>query len=762
VDREGRVVLTDFGLASMDSLGGRLTKSNAVLGTPDYMAPEQVSGKAREIDARTDVYALGVMLYEILSGETPFGSSSLAEVYRKILETDARTLPGPAGLVALKAMSKEPERRYATAAEFAEDLARATRGEPVRAGKPSVLFHLRKFLRRRIAILAVAAIALMAAAGAVLFLRFREFARDRDEAREAHRQGDWRRALAAAERALEIRKDGELSRLREDCLRQIDEEREAARRREEEAEAYRKIRGRIRSVEIQVADARAAAYVEGGGFRAKAAAVEAALAELEGLDHRDVWTLLGMGWYVAGDFGRAERALRKAEELGTLDDWGNYYLGRIYLERSMLALMSNESVEVSRTLGEKAREYLSRPSRGWSGAGENDRRAAEGYLALARREFERARAIAEEGLQRHRGMGTEDFWNLKGYVEGLSDRRKQIAAYTEAIKARPQYAWGYFMRGVAHGQLNERDPAIADYDAAIRIQPRFAEAFNNRAIQKLEKRDFDGALADFDDAVRLRSDWFHARINRSVLRQRKGDLAGARADLDALVRDFPELPAAWNNRGTALQALGDKDAAAADFRKAIALDAKYFEPRLNLADLSYERGDLETALAQYTAALAIRPDDVRALLGRGQLYVAQGELRDALRDVTRVIEISPDMAAAYVNRAGIHVGLRNPEAAMADAEKAISLDVRHPGAYVVRATLRHMYRDVDGALEDLDTAISLDPNQAEALGSRGMIREARGDVAGALADYKKALEVAPKRWLHRETIRKRAAALENP
>ena len=139
IDREGHVYLTDFGLAKSDAGEATLTIDGQVIGTPAYMAPEQTGGTKEGVDARTDVYSLGVILYELLTGTRPFvGAAHMLLV--RIREEDPRpprrfddTIPRDLETICLKAMAKAPGDRYPSAADFAADLRRFLRGEPVQA-----------------------------------------------------------------------------------------------------------------------------------------------------------------------------------------------------------------------------------------------------------------------------------------------------------------------------------------------------------------------------------------------------------------------------------------------------------------------------------------------------------------------------------------------------------------------------------------------------------------------------------------------------
>jgi predicted Ser/Thr protein kinase len=132
--------ITDFGLAKVADRGSGATRSGDVFGTPSYMAPEQADGRTRTAGPAADVYALGAILYECLTGRPPFkGNTTLATLHQVLVQEPVSPtrlnlhVPRDLETVVLKCLQKEPTRRYASAAELADDLSRYVRGEPVRA-----------------------------------------------------------------------------------------------------------------------------------------------------------------------------------------------------------------------------------------------------------------------------------------------------------------------------------------------------------------------------------------------------------------------------------------------------------------------------------------------------------------------------------------------------------------------------------------------------------------------------------------------------
>src|SRR5438128_1785309 len=156
LDQKGEPHLTDFGLARLVETESTVTRTLEVLGTPSYMAPEQAAGNNAQLTSATDVYGLGAVLYQLLTGHPPFAGSTTYETVRMVLETQPRQprLCNPKvdrdlETICLKCLEKEPAKRYASAQALAEDIERFLRDEPIRSRRSSRLEHAWRWCKRK-------------------------------------------------------------------------------------------------------------------------------------------------------------------------------------------------------------------------------------------------------------------------------------------------------------------------------------------------------------------------------------------------------------------------------------------------------------------------------------------------------------------------------------------------------------------------------------------------------------------------------------
>ena len=295
VDRRGRPRVIDFGIARLvrGELERERTRTGEVAGTLAYMSPEQLEARPGAVGVRTDVYALGLLLCELVCGRLPYrfgrsGHRSLAEVLRAVRELPPvlptqrnPRLPRELDWIAARALEKDPRRRYSSAGALAEDLRRLRRNEPLAAGPRSRAYALSRFVRRhRVAVSAAAAVFAALVAGLAMMAA----------------------GLVRAERSLRS----------ESALRRVAEEREsealAARRRAEELASFLEGVLRAPSPRVDGRDVRVVELLDPWADRIDAAELSS---DLEAAQRE----ALGAAYRGIGLHGPSERQLRAALEL---------------------------------------------------------------------------------------------------------------------------------------------------------------------------------------------------------------------------------------------------------------------------------------------------------------------------------------------------------------------------------------------------------------------------------------------------------------
>src|SRR5947208_256648 len=178
LDAKGEPHLTDFGLARLVESESSVTQTLDVLGTPSYMAPEQAAGNNTQLTSATDVYGLGAVFYQLLTGQPPFAGGTTYETIKLLLDTEPRQprllnpkIDRDLSTICLKCLEKHPERRYSSALALAEDLECWLKHEPIQARRTGLFARGKKWVQRNpsSALLAASLVALAAAAGWIIW-----------------------------------------------------------------------------------------------------------------------------------------------------------------------------------------------------------------------------------------------------------------------------------------------------------------------------------------------------------------------------------------------------------------------------------------------------------------------------------------------------------------------------------------------------------------------------------------------------------------
>jgi serine/threonine-protein kinase len=707
----------DFGIAKATSQ--RLTERTLftqfaqMVGTPLYMSPEQAELNGLDVDTRSDVYALGVLLYELLTGTTPFESEmvkkvGLDEMRRIIREEEPPTpsqrlntleakacstvserrgvdgrrlgqvLRGELDWIVMKALEKDRNRRYQTANGLARDLQRYLAGEAVEAGPPSAGYRLRKFAHKYRTSLATAAaflgllllggaIATWQAVGLARADRDRA-ARERDEARlQAKRGQDLQEAL------------GRIAVLR--------------------AQAGAAVPGDpAKWAEARALARRAEALLEGGPVEPELA--ERARALLVGLaeednDRRLVATLdeillrqtetdvqrnrfageLALPEYAAafrayglaaGETDPAKAAARVRQRpaairdrlVAAMDDWALLAHQWEAQERDWVhQVVAAADPDDWRTRVRRARAGRDRAVLEQLAEAVDVARQPPLTLDLLGRSLGAAGAheSAVRLLRRARQRYPGDFWinHDLGHqlLEGKDkDQRADAVRFsTAAVALRPNSPGTHYNLGLALHEQGQLDEAIAAYRQAVELDPKYAAAHNNLGVALADQGKVDEAIQEYRAALRLDPKRANAHNNLGNALKAKGQLDEAIQEYHESLHLDPKAAPAHYNLGVALREKGRLDEAIQEYRAALRLDPTVASAHNGLGVARYEQGKVAEAIEEFRAALRLDPKHVQAHYNLGNGLREQGKFDEAIAAFRDAIRLQPDFGEAHCN-----------------------------------------------------------------------------------------------------------------
>jgi tetratricopeptide (TPR) repeat protein/serine/threonine protein kinase len=776
------VKVIDFGVAK--ALGQELTDKTMftgfaqLLGTPLYMSPEQAGRSSLDVDTRTDIYSLGVLLYELLTGTTPFDRERFKkaaedEIRRIIREEEpprpstrlseskdslpsisalrhtepaklTRLVRGDLDWIVMKALEKDRLRRYETAGGFAEDVQRYLDNETVRARQPSLGYRLRKFVRRNKAVLAVAALVLLflvlLGSGIGWTMRDKSARQTRvskqvaqilTEVDEAQRAQQWPKVLAGLRRAEAALSGGEA----DPATEQI-------------------IRYRIKDV----------------GF----------IDQLERISmERTKWLAgkfddAGAGGNYAGafrEYGVDVMQLPVAESIvrlqarpalgipvaAALDDWAD-----AHREATKDTAGAERLVAVARGIDREPLRDAIRSTWGKPGS-----EARDELRRLAEKIDVRGQQPATLGI-------------LAGRLDRAGESDFAIRLLRDAQSAYPQDFWNNYNLAHMLETRNQQEEAIQYYTAAVSVRPNAVAARNNLAISLVKLGRLDEAIEACNRAIEIDPKFAKAHMHLGIALAKQGKAREALAAYRKAIEIDPKNAGAWGNLGLLFaNSLQDLDQAVECCRKATELDPTLAEAHCNLGIVLAEQGKAEEAIASYRKAIELAPKDARYHFNLGIVLKSQGKLDEAVTAYQKAAELEPENATWYVNLGSALLSQREPEKAIAAFRKAVELAPKDSKGYVhlgavllnrgkaeealvawrkavelnpgnakihgnIGAVLLDQIGDLEGAVESFHSALKLEPNNAGLHGNLGLALNQQGKTGEAIAAFRRAIELNPK------------------
>jgi tetratricopeptide (TPR) repeat protein/tRNA A-37 threonylcarbamoyl transferase component Bud32 len=786
-DRDGVAKIVDFGLARRLEVEEGHTQAGQVMGTPSYMAPEQARGLTHQAGPAADIYALGTILYEMLTGRPPFKGPTPHETIHQVIHDDvvlpSRLQPKVARdleTICLKCLQKDPQKRYGSAAELAGDLRAYLEDRPIRARRTPVWERSAKWVRRHparaaVAGLAALAAALLVAAGRIEVQRVAALgARSDQELFQAQAdvaQKKWTDAQSIVTRLLTLLEPEPRLKAQRDRaagllvqvnrgLEELGTERKNEEIRRQDYARYERFLQRRDTAFFH--ETQFTGLDRPVNRQATRAAAREALSEFAAAAQGDRWTLAPL-----------PRSLAPRERTEIVE--GCYEL-LLILAGAVAEPLAGEDPKAQAARGleilDQAARLVPEPSRAYhlhrarclarahDGAGEAREHALAERLepATARDHFlagrERAsreqwNAAAEEfdaALQ----LQPDHFWAqcLAAHATLQAGRPAEAKAGLNAcLRREPGLVWLYLLRAHASGQ------AAALALVSAKMLPARAREFGAVA-----ENQFALAEADYGTAADMLRRQPGAGLHYTLLINR-GQMRYEHERLDLALADLQEAIARDGRRYEAVAALAkvlDRqqrwDEAVEQLTRAIGLKPDYPPLYRERARVQEQRDrptpaerraaldDLDEAIRHEPPGAAIVADDQSR---RGNLLRLLGRNDEALSACDRALEVLPSYAPAHHQRVRVLLALKRYDEVIGSCDAALAEGKAWPGLHEIRGAARAGRQQFAGAIADYTLALEQQPGQPRVLIERGLTYLVTNAPELALVDFEEALRLDP-------------------
>jgi tetratricopeptide (TPR) repeat protein len=775
------VKVIDFGIAK--ALGQQLTDKTVftgfaqMVGTPLYMSPEQAAMSNIDVDTRSDVYSLGVLLYELLTGTTPFTKERLQQAgydeMRRIIREEEPARPstristlgqaaatvstqrksdpkrlsqlcrGELDWIVMKTLEKDRNRRYESSSAFAADVQRYLNDEPVQACPPSVRYRVHKFARRHKGGLAVAGLvvffllllALGASGAGWWYLR--------EQARQATTQGLAEKdILGAVEKAEEAREGLQGQLAKEGGIRRLLDEPARWKGHLQEAQLHlEKARGlearmgrsldpelmeRLQVLETQLgqdeADHRLALRLEAirldtailVGRRTGDAGAQRAYPEAFASAGLDV--LEGDPQLVAAQVRQS--AIRE-QVVAALDNWAlsPWHPGKKGPGSVQLRLL-----KVARLSDPDSRRDQVRGPATWKSPRMMQNLASSLLADKAALHSLSPQMLDMVGTLLHFTRGDAEGWLRQAQLLYPADFWLNLNLGTVLATTKPVEAAGYFR-------------------VCLALRPNSLAAWNNLGVALRTQKDLAGAVSAYRKALEIDAKSVSTLSNLSLPLADQNDFEAAEATVRKALALDAKWTGAWINLGVVLARKKDFAGAEAANRRAVALDPQSVLGWTNLGMTLADQKDFAGAVKFHEKALAIDPKHAIASFNLGHALSLQKDDKGAEAAFRKAVALDPLHARAWTELAVVLAHQKVHAVAEDCFRKAVALDPKNAAVWYNLGLVLHDQRDFPGAIRAYKVALDLEPENPETWYNLGNTLHDHGDFPGAEAAFRKALKI---------------------
>jgi superkiller protein 3 len=759
-------------LISATGEGEPATRPGQAMGTPAFMSPEQAQGRWQAVGPASDVYALGAVLYALLTGQPPVQGRDSAEVLDRARRGDfpppgqlKKGVPRALEAVCLKAMAFQPEERYATALELAADVEHWLADEPVGAWREPLGVRLGRWRRRHRALvlsLGAAALAVVALGVVVAFWWEGESAERRAEQRQQvltvldkvvnlQQQGRWPEARAVLEQAREPVRAAGPADLR-DRLAQAERDLALVARLEDirlKKLAY--VEGRLNTAGTDREYARA---FREAGLGTEGEAAEVVAGRLRRSAIRAVLVAAVDDWAVTTDRDSRRAWLLSVARRADPDPVRD----RLRDPRAWRDPRALEKVAAAAVVEQLSPPLLTTLAARLQVTGGNPvpllRRTQARYPGDFWVNFQLAAALTLDApaeaigyYQAALALRQENsiVYNNLGIALSFAGRDDQaVAPLRKAIALDPAVAMFHTNLGSVLKDLGRPGQAVLAYRKAIAVDPKFVPAYSGLGTALTDLGRTKEAIAVFHKAITIAPKYAGSYDNLGVALKNLGRLGEARAAHRQAIKLAPKNASAHNNLGVVLYQMGRRNEALAEYRLAIQIDPKYATAYSNLAEALRKQGRLAAAIAAAQKAIRLKPGYAPAHTNLGAALHDRGRLDEAIAEVRQALALDPRDAIAHLNLGLALYDKGQLDGAIAEYRKAIELAPQSAWAHNNLGVALKDKGRLDEAIACYHQAIAIDPNYATAHNNLGVALKDKGRQGEAVACYRRAIQLDPR------------------